>query len=597
MKDKVAELRGILTPENPAAWVVNLWTNYNNQRQEKVSQWAEVDKYLFATDTTTTSNSSLPWTHNTTLPKLTQIRDNLHANYLSSIFPNDKWLKWSAYTQDSAKREKASKMEAYMENKTRMGNYRDLVSRLLYDYIDYGNAFVYPVFERRYEDRDGERLTSFIGPKSYRISPYDIVFNPLAASFEQSFKIVRSIETVGSLKKMIEKGAGNDFWQPVVDKRKAIKELSNGFSYEDWQKASQYDVDGFGNLQEYYQSGSVEILEFYGDFYDPDTDTLQTNRMVTVVDRTMVVRNVPIPTYSGEANIRSVGWRLRPDNLWAMGPLDNLVGMQYMIDHYLNMGANALDLKVMPPKKIIGEVEEFNWEPNAEIHIDENGDVQEMAQNFNDVFTVKEWIENLEMRMELYAGAPREAMGIRSPGEKTAFEVQVLENASSRIFQEKINQFEMFLEKNLNDMLEVAHRNMDQLDTIRVLDDDFGVEQFFDITKEDITADGIIRPIGARHFAQKANELQNLIGIFNSPIGQLIAPHTSAINLTAFLEDVVNIKAYDIFAPNIAVQEQQQLQSLVNQAEEDNEVAAMQSEEELMMEAAQLENQAVQEQV
>ena len=25
---------------------------------------------------------------------LTQIRDNLHANYLDALFPNDDWMKW-----------------------------------------------------------------------------------------------------------------------------------------------------------------------------------------------------------------------------------------------------------------------------------------------------------------------------------------------------------------------------------------------------------------------------------------------------------------------------------------------------------------------
>ena len=145
----------------------------------------------------------------------------------------------------------------------------------------------------------------------------------------------------------------------------------------------------------------MEILEFYGDYHDSDTGVLMTNRMITIVDRTTVVRNIPIPTYGGRAAIRHVGWRLRNSNLWAMGPLDNLVGMQYMLDHYINMVSNALDLKVMPPKKIIGDVEAFNWEPNGEIHLDENGDVIEMAQSFADAYAVLSYIEQLENRMEI----------------------------------------------------------------------------------------------------------------------------------------------------------------------------------------------------
>ena len=44
--------------------------------------------------------------------------------------------------------------------------------------------------------------------------------------------------------------------------------------------------------------------------------------------------------------------------------------------------------------------------------------------------------------MEMLAGAHREAMGIRSAGEKTAFEVQSLMTAAGRNFQPKTAPFE-----------------------------------------------------------------------------------------------------------------------------------------------------------
>lgn len=175
--------------------------------------------------------------------------------------------------------------------------------------------------------------------------------------------------------------------------------------------------------------------------------------------------------------------------------------------------------------------------------------------------------------METYAGAPREAMGIRSPGEKTAFEVQQLQNAGGRIFQEKINQFETeLLEPVLNSMLETSRRNLDGMDVIRVMDDDLGVDMFQSITRDDITASGKIRPIGARHYAKQAQDLQNLVGVFSSPIGQMVTPHTSSINLTKFLNDNLGVKSYNIFQPNIAVSEQQETQRMINQAQEDLQV-------------------------
>ncbi|NOQ73234.1 MAG: hypothetical protein GQ574_14600 [Crocinitomix sp.] len=580
---KTVEIRSFMAREDNAEWVGNLWDTWNNQRAEKMASWAETDKFIFAVDTTTTANSSLPWTHTTTLPKLTQIRDNLHANYLSSLFPNDKWLQWLAYDKNAAKAATASTIQAYMENKTREGGFRNVISRLLYDYIDKGNAFAMPSFEARYKDYMGEKVADFIGPVLVRISPVDIVFDPTAAAFDKTPKVVRSIKTIGELKRLAIDNPDERFWEDVVSRRLNIRANMANYTNTEWNKASQYQVDGFGSLTEYYQSDYVEILEFFGDYHDAQSNTLELDRMITIVDRSIVVRDVPVPTYSGGDLIRQVGWRLRPENLWAMGPLDNLVGMQYLLDHRENMKSNALDLKVMSPLKIIGEVEEFTWGPRAEIHIDENGDVQELAQGFNDIFASNNEMEAIEARMELYAGAPREAMGVRSPGEKTAFEVQSLENAAGRIFQEKIIQFEVFMEQCLNDMLETSHRNMDMGDVIRVIDNDLGVQQFLNITKEDITANGVLRPVGARHFAQKAQELQNLTGIFNSQLGQIIAPHTSSVALTRFVEDVVDLRGYEIFRPNVAVAEQQETQALVNQADEDNmmESAEGMSEEEL----------------
>lgn len=573
--DKIAELRTYMQPDGASHWVSQFWSRYHLQRAGIIKKWQEIDQYIYATDTTTTANSQLPWVHTTTLPKLCNIRDNLHANYFSSLFPNDKWLTWQAYSKDAAKKEVADTVTAYMENKTREGHMQTTMSRLLYDYIDRGNAFAMPSFETRYKtEASGERTADFVGPVAVRIDPLDIVFNPLAHSIHNTPFVVRSVKTLGELKKLADTDPDYAFWNAALLRRADVRDRTTGWQSEDFDKAVQYQADGFGNMLEYYQSDYVEILEFYGDYHDGATGELHTNRMLTIVDRSVLVRDEPMPTYGGRAPISHVGWRLRSNNLWAMSPLENLVGLQYRLDHIENMKATAMDLMIVSPKKIIGEVEEFEWGPNAEIHIDEGGDVQEMAQSLNVLFATDNETQLIEQRMELYAGAPREAMGVRSPGEKTAFEVQSLENASGRIFQEKINQFEVeLLEPLLNDMLETAHRNMNHEDVIRIIDNDIGVVKFQEITKEDITADGILRPVGARHFAQQAQELQNLIGVFNSPLGQMVAPHTSAKAMTKFVEDVVNVRGYQIFSTNVAIAEQQETATLVNQVQEDMQVA------------------------
>lgn len=577
MSDKVAEITGFMGRDQTAEWVSQLWDRFNIQRTEKMMAWDELKKYLFATDTSSTSNSTLPWKNSTTLPKLTQIRDNLHSNYMSALFPNDKWLTWQAYSKDSAKKQKAKIIKAYIENKARMSGFRTTVSKMLYDYIDYGNVFSTCTFERRYNTaKDGSKSTQYVGPKAIRISPEDIVFNPTAASFEESFKIVRSVKTIGELKKLAMTEPEHLFWAQALERRDMIRKMiGTGYSKEDFNKASQYSVDGFGNLYEYYMSDYMEILEFYGDYHNQDTGELKVNRMITVVDRSVMVRDEPIATDSGAAPIWHCGWRFRPDNLWAMGPLDNLVGMQYRIDHLENLKADAMDLMVHPPLKIVGEVEEFVWEPGAEIHIDEAGDVAPVHTELNSIIVADNQIADLEMKMELYAGAPREAMGVRSPGEKTALEIQTLDNAAGRIFQEKSVNIEInVIEPTLNGMLESARRNMTGSDVIVATDNDVGAKEFLTITKDDISANGIIRPIGARHFAQQATELQNLIGIANSPLWAMVAPHTSGKNLTKFIEDLTAIDAYHIFRPNVAIEEAQETQGLMNQVSEDLEVQA-----------------------
>ena len=574
MPRKPLETLSAFGRDNEAKFIGLTWFNYNAQRQPLRDGWKELRNYIFATDTSTTTNKALPWKNSTTLPKLCQIRDNLHSNYISALFPNDDWLKWEGYSLNDATKSKVDAIEAYMANKTRESHFRSEVSKLVYDYIDYGNCFATVDYEASYIlDTFGNKVIDYIGPRIRRISPIDIVFNPLANTFKDSFKIIRSLKTIGELRIMAEDEPDNAYLKEALAKRDHLMSRLNAVGIEEGDKDEGFQMDGFGNYNEYLQSGFVEVLDFYGDMHNQTTGELQRGRVITVIDRMWVIRNDAIPSWTGSAPIYHCGWRNRPDNLWAMGPLENLVGMQYRIDHLENLKADAMDLAVLPPLMIKGEVEEFVWGPGSEIHIDENGDVQELAKNVQWVIQAENAINLLEQRMEMYAGAPREAMGIRTAGEKTAFEVQQLQNAAGRIFQEKINTFEMeMLERVLNAMLEVSKRNLDRQDVVRVMDDDIGVQQFLTITKEDITASGKLRPIGARHFAAQSQLIQNITGIWNTNLAALIAPHTSGKQMAKLIEDALGLKRYDLFAPNVAIFEQQETSRLANQAAEDLQV-------------------------
>ncbi len=552
-----------------AKYIGCTWSNWNMQRRGKIEEWKELRNYLFATDTTTTSNSSLPWKNKTTLPKLCQIRDNLHSNYISALFPNDEWLTWEGYSPSDAARDKKKAIEAYISNKCRMGDFRQVVSQLVLDYIDYGNAFgtVDYVSSMR-EGPDGQMVQVFNGPKARRISPMDIVFNPLSTSFEDSPKIVRSLMTLGELATMGEDFSDQKMFASALKQRAKICRPQS-YGWEQMDKLEGLQIDGFGNFEEYIGSGYVEVLSYYGDLYDASSGKLARGRRVVIIDRMWVVSDEALPTWLGGAPIFQVGWRTRPDNLWSMGPLDNLVGMQYRIDHLENLRSDAMDLAVLPPLVIAGEVEQFRYEPGAEIHLDEGGTVTELAKNAQWVIQADNAISMLEQRMEMYAGAPREAMGIRTAGEKTAFEVQQLQNAAGRIFQEKVTHFEtMLLEKLLNAMLETAVRNMNSADVVRSLDHELGASVFMTLTKEDITANGILRPIGARHFAANAQLLQNLVGVMNSQLAPMIAPHMSSKRLATMIEDLIGVGRFELFRPYAQIDEQQEMQSYTNMAQE-----------------------------
>lgn len=566
MAGTTIDLQTMIDPHGLAEDIADRWTQWHNARRTKLEEWKELRNYIYATDTRTTSNSKLPWTNSTTTPKLTQIADNLHANYFSALFPQKRWFRFEANDAASDIKSKRDVIQAYMENKIRQSDFVNTTSKLINDYIQYGNCFATVEFDRDYtEYEDGERAVNYVGPKLVRISPFDICFNPLAASFGESPKIVRSMMSMGELSRKIEETVENDYLNKIFEKMVNNRAAVYGNDV-DIDKSQAFAADGFTSLNEYYESNLVELMTFYGDIYDADTKVFHKNRVITIVDRAYVIYNEQNPSWLGKSPIYHAGWRERPDNLYAMGPLDNLVGMQYRIDHLENLKSDVFDQIAYPIIKIRGDVEDFDFEPAARIYMGEEGDVGYLAPDAT-ALNADFQIQNLENKMEMMAGAPREAMGIRSAGEKTAFEVQQLMTAAGRIFQHKTAHFErVFLEPILNGMIEAARRNMDYADTIRVLNEDSGVFFFEEITKEDIMANGKIIPMGARHFAERAQRIQSLTQLYQIKLADpTVAVHLSGKEFARILSDELGEPA--LFGDNITVSEQLETQRITTEAE------------------------------
>ena len=570
---KVQEINHTLQGEALSSFVVDKYVTYRNLRVEWNNDMRELRNYIFQTDTSQTANNQLPWKNKTSIPKICQIRDNLHANYLAALFPHDNWFKWEAATQDAATQAAVKMIEAYMKQKIRESGFKAMVAEALYDYIDYGNAFAEVTYENEtHTTSDGTNVGIYSGPKLHRISPYDIYFDQSASTFKDAAKITRTVVSMGSLLAAGQSDPAFAWVNEAVANTSRVRQDLRAYADSDLEKSEGYVIDGFGSLSGYYSSDMVELLEFEGDTFDIETGIVQTSRRIIVMDRRKVVSDEPIDSWLGRSNKEHVGWRLRPDNLMAMGPLDNLVGMQYRLDHLENLKADVFDQIAHPVVYQRGMIEDWNWGPGERIFGDVDSHLDVLRP---DATALQADFQKNQMMsdMEQLVGAPREAMGIRTPGEKTAFEVQELQNAAGRLFQQKITYFEEhFVEPLLNQMLESARRNLNALEVVKVLDEDFAVAQFLKVTPEMLNSKGKLYPIGARHFAKQAQVVQNILGFINSAAYQDpdVQAHISSLKIAKLMEENLGLQEFELVVDNIRISERQKTQQLATQAQDEN---------------------------
>ena len=555
----VLEVEDVVSPDRMAYEIANMWITNNSLRQNKINDWNEVRRYVYATDTQSTSNSALPWKNKTTIPKLCQIRDNLLSNYTATLFPNRAPVEWEANERSADSKAKRDAIKNYMQWVMDQPSFKAEMNKVVLDYIDYGNCFVTVEWVDQTVDTGDTIQSGYVGPAVRRISPLDIVMNPTAPSFEQSPKVIRSLISIGELKGLLEKLSNDDNrveYENLWNYLKEIRGQAQNYMGDWSQKDDLYQVDGFTSFRDYLKSDVVEVLTFYGDIYDHEKDEFLKNHVLTIVDRHKLINKKPNPSFFGFPPIFYAPWRQKQDNLWGMGPLDNLVGMQYRIDHIENMKADIWDLVTSPVVKVRGFVESFNWQPGEVIYVSEEGDV-DLVQPQVQIMQSDNAIGFYLQTMEESAGAPKEAMGFRSPGEKTKYEVQRLENAASRVFQNKIKQFEeQIVERLLNAMLELARRNLTGVTTIKVFDNDLNAASFKSLSVEDITGIGRIKPVAARHFAEQAELVQNLTQLSQSQLWPVVQPHFSSVKLAKLFEKVFQIEDEEIVLPFVQLSEQ-----------------------------------------
>ena len=512
------EIKELQQPEGLAAAIADKFVTWENSRDKWYRNAKETLENLYATSTRDIYNQTREYDNSTHIPKITQIRDMLITYYLDAMFSLPDYVDWEAYDYDSIDVNTRNTLKSVAKQMVEGSGFKPTIRELVEDYVDYGNCFATVV---NVTDTLGDAII-YQGPRAVRLDPLNIYFDPLASDFNRSPKIIRSIKTLGELIAESEDLPEDaNMYKEALNK--AIKNRSMvrdrlAETNAELIKDDICNIAGFGNWSAYYASDTVELLTFYGDIYNMEDNKLHRNTRIVVMDRSHVLLEEPIKNYGFKSNIFKAGWRDRKDNLWSMSPLDNIKGMQFMIDFLENKRADIFNYISNPMIVTKGDVEmpEYLY-PGCQVGLDVDSDLQ-FARPDATALQADLYIDRYINLMEEMAGTPREAMGFRTPGEKTAFEVSQLNTASSRLFNEKTRKFELeMLEPLLTLMLRIYMTNPTRTVKIRNQLED-GTVLFEEVNLDQLQANGRFVAMGSNTYTEKARMAQTVMQIYNSAI-------------------------------------------------------------------------------
>ena len=528
--------RMVLDDDSLATKIADMWQQfkYSSGSFRKSVDVDEVKRFLNATSTQDTTNSATEHAHNTHRPKLAQVADTLEAHYMRALIPNEDWMQFTPTEASPDALNQKNRIEEYIRNRHRLYNHRSVINNLVRDWIeDVAICEVVWTSETVRNVIPGMPEKGYIGPKIRRIDSSQLAFDSKARSFHESWKIVQSVKTFGDIATDIENEEFSADYKQVLNKALKYRGYINNYPdvfNSEWQNQS---YDGWGTNDYYFNhSNSIELLTFYGTLYDTDKQELQVNQKIVVIDRKWVLLQEDVDTWDGKPHIYMSYWRNRPNSIVGMGPLENLTGMQYMINHLQNGKADALD-DVLQSDRLVAGVDDVKFMPDGtkEYWSHEKGaDVRKISPDVQ-ILNADFHIETLERKIEEYAGVPRTAAGIKSPGEQTKFEVQTLSDAGSLLFQAKIEKFENeVLERALNAELELARRYLDQNLKILVSQDEGDI--FMDINADLMKNKGTLVARGAHHYAQQGKMVQELTQfIQNLSVNPKLALHFPTVRI------------------------------------------------------------------
>lgn len=572
LNDVISMMRGVGEESTFVDQLVAIYMDYKGQRSKWEAENDEVSKFVFATDTRETVQQSADFKNTTTIPKVAQIRNNINTSYEEQLFPNSDWVQWDATSQDAAIKEKADIVKAYVQTKAADSNLDSTVKLLVQDWTDKGMCAVEVYFcNETNKDSEGNPVQGYYGARAARLNPNDVFYDVLATDIEHATKIVRSVYTLGGLKKLSienpEVLSPEDF-DMIRNRRNELRNAMVDANGKETYTSRQLRRAGFGDTIDYILSDKFELLTFYGNFYDEENDVLYDKHRIQILDRAVVLKKEPISSLTGKHNVFIGVWEYREGTLAPIGPLHRIIGLQYKLDKLENLRADKFDQLVNPTIVEVGDVEFYGkrGQPGGRYRVEEGGDVKELTESAI-VLQADTQIQFTLALMDELSGNPKESIGQRTPGEKTKFEVQLLDVGQNKMFRNKVKKFEKeILTPILQEYLAVGRRNLNQADLVQIIDSEMGVASFHSVTRDDLNISGRLRAAGATIFAEKANALQNLTALANTNLMQLTQQHWSRIKLAKTIEELAGLKQYQIIFPNIGIQEDQATQRLAQQS-------------------------------
>lgn len=565
--------------------LISLYTSYKAARSRWELENDEVRKFVFATDTRETVGQSAKFKNTTTIPKLAQIRTNILTSYEEHLFPNSDWVQWEPASMEGLSADKANVIKSYVRTKAEDSGLQEVASHLVQDWTDTGlcAAEVYYAVEHT-KDAAGNDVAAYSGGRATRLDPNDVVYDVLATDLKRANKVVRSVYSLGGLKKLsIENPEvlSPEQFAEIRSRRKEVQGALVDPQGRETLVTKQLRRAGFGDTVDYMLSEKYEILTFYGDYYDEYHDELYDNHRIQVLDRAIILSKEPITSLTGKHSVLLAVWEFREGTLAPIGPLHRIVGMQYKLDKLENLRADKFDQLANPTIVEVGDVEFFGvrGQPGGRYRVEEGGDVRELVES-NVVLNADTQIQFTLALMDDLAGNPKESIGQRTPGEKTMFEVQLLDAGQNKLFRNKVKRFESeVLTPILEEYLAIGRRHIDAMDLAKVYDNEMDTFAFAEVTSDDLRVSGKMRAAGATIYAEKANALQNLMGIANSALLQMTQQHWSRKKMARTIEELANLKQYGLVFPNIGIQEDQETQRLAEQSQAKTQEVAMTAED------------------